>query len=76
MLLYFIDKNLRYKFYKLFNRNNLIYITSWLIIRRRRISSDTTESKFIEKFRAVIDDNTSLSIYNKKKDHFVSFEKI
>ncbi|KKN14903.1 hypothetical protein LCGC14_0991420 [marine sediment metagenome] len=36
-------------------------------MRRRRISSDTTESKFIEKFRAVLDDHTSLSIYNKKK---------
>jgi len=36
-------------------------------MRRRRINSDTTESKFIEKFRAVLDDHTSLSIYNKKK---------
>ncbi|MFX1375459.1 MAG: hypothetical protein ACFFA0_06585 [Promethearchaeota archaeon] len=37
------------------------------MIRRRRVGSENTENKIIEKFRAVIDDNTSLSIFNKKK---------
>ena len=34
-------------------------------MRRRRVRSDNTESKKYEKFRSVIDENTSLSIYNK-----------
>ena len=36
-------------------------------IRRRRVGSENTEDKFIEKFRAVLNDNNSLSIFNKKK---------
>jgi len=34
-------------------------------MKRRRIRSDSTKSKYFEKFRAVINDTTSLSIYNK-----------
>ena len=34
-------------------------------MRRRRIKTPSSESRFTEKFRAVIDDNTSLSMYNK-----------
>ncbi len=34
-------------------------------MRRRRVRSDNTESKKFEKFRSVVDDSTSLSIYNK-----------
>lgn len=34
-------------------------------MRRRKIRSPSPESRFTEKFRAVIDDNTSLSMYNK-----------
>lgn len=36
-------------------------------IRRRRVGSENTEDKFVEKFRAVLNDNNSLSIFNKKK---------
>ncbi|MBY8989834.1 MAG: hypothetical protein KGD58_03690 [Candidatus Lokiarchaeota archaeon] len=36
-------------------------------IRRRRVGPENTEDKFIEKFRAVLNDNNSLSIFNKKK---------
>ncbi|MGV9173255.1 MAG: hypothetical protein ACOC44_01605 [Promethearchaeia archaeon] len=36
-------------------------------MRRRRLkSSSNTESKLKEKFRAVLDDNTALSVYNRK----------
>jgi hypothetical protein len=38
-----------------------------LNIRRRRVGSENTEDKFVEKFRAVLNDNNSLSIFNKKK---------
>jgi len=34
-------------------------------MRRRRVRTTSPESRFTEKFRAVIDDNTSLSMYNK-----------
>jgi len=34
-------------------------------MKRRRIRSDSTKSKYFEKFRAVINDTTSLSMYNK-----------
>ncbi len=34
-------------------------------MRRRRTRSDTSENKIIEKFRAIINENTSLSMYNK-----------
>ncbi|MFX1478516.1 MAG: hypothetical protein ACFFCI_10350, partial [Promethearchaeota archaeon] len=36
-------------------------------MRRRRVGSEDNEKKIIEKFRAVLDDNNSLSIFNKKK---------
>lgn len=39
-------------------------------IRRRSSRSNSTESKVRERFRAVINDNTSLSMYNKKNRSF------
>jgi len=36
-------------------------------MRRRKIKSESTKEKFKEKFRAVIDNSTSLSMYNEKK---------
>ena len=36
-------------------------------MRRRRVGSENNENKIIEKFRAVLDDNNSISIFNKKK---------
>ncbi|MBD3195095.1 MAG: hypothetical protein GF317_08580 [Candidatus Lokiarchaeota archaeon] len=39
-------------------------------MRRRRVRSDNSESKATEQFRAVLDINTSLSMYNKKKRSF------
>ncbi|MFO7797443.1 MAG: hypothetical protein R6W84_14965 [Promethearchaeia archaeon] len=42
---------------------------------RRRTRSDRTESKASEKFRAVIDTNTSLSMYNKKNRSYCVVRK-
>ena len=36
-------------------------------MRRRKIKSERSEEKFKEKFRAVIDNSTSISMYNEKK---------
>ena len=36
-------------------------------MRRRRTNSGSNESKFVEKFRAVVDGSTSLSMYNEKR---------
>ncbi|MHA2430877.1 MAG: hypothetical protein ACXACC_07580 [Promethearchaeota archaeon] len=36
-------------------------------MRRRKIKSESAKEKFKEKFRAVIDNSTSLSMYNEKK---------
>ncbi len=44
-------------------------------MRRRRTKSDRTESRITEKFRAVIDINTSLSMYNKKNHSYCVIRK-
>ncbi|MBY9006329.1 MAG: hypothetical protein KGD63_06190 [Candidatus Lokiarchaeota archaeon] len=44
-------------------------------MRRRRVKSDRTENKITEKFRAVIDANTSLSMYNKKNHAYCIIRK-
>ena len=44
-------------------------------MRRRRTKSDRTENKITEKFRAVIDLNTSLSMYNKKNHSYCIIRK-
>ncbi|MHA1436683.1 MAG: hypothetical protein ACTSPD_03840 [Promethearchaeota archaeon] len=44
-------------------------------IRRRRISSDSTESKLTERFRAVINESTSISMYNKPNKSIVIIRK-
>ncbi len=44
-------------------------------IRRRRVRTENTESKLNEKFRSRINDNTSLSMYNKKKRYFCVIRK-
>ncbi|MFX1260137.1 MAG: hypothetical protein ACFFAN_19990 [Promethearchaeota archaeon] len=44
-------------------------------MRRRRIRSNGTESKYNERFRAVINDNTSLSISNKDNRSFCIIRK-
>lgn len=46
-----------------------------MIIRRRNANTDNTESKSIETFRAVIDENTSLSMYNKNNRSFCVIRK-
>jgi len=38
-----------------------------LFLRKRKLKSDDSEERFTEHFRAVIDDNTSLNMYNEKK---------
>ncbi len=38
-----------------------------LFLRKRKLKSDDTEERFTEHFRAVIDNNTSLNMYNEKK---------
>ena len=44
-------------------------------MRRRNVNTDTTESKLIENFRVVIDENTSLSMYNKSNRSFCVIRK-
>ena len=46
-----------------------------MTIRRRNANTDNTESKSIETFRAVIDENTSLSMYNKNNRSFCVIRK-
>ena len=41
------------------------------IRRGRRQKSDSTDSKYLEKFRAVINDTTSLSMYSSKSDRTI-----
>jgi len=38
-----------------------------LFLRKRKLKSEDSEERFAEHFRAVIDDNTSLNMYNEKK---------